>query len=233
MKIPEIIPQPVLNCPLFRGITAEEAQTLLHCLLARYAAFARGEILITQGSHPTEAGIVLTGQLEAVKLSYSGNRQVMARLNPADVFGDALISTRNHPSPVTVTAITDATVLFLGCENILGGCCQCCPAHGRLRQNLLSIIAEKFWALNQKLAYLAIHSLRGRIAAYLLDAAGGRTSFSIAYDRAGMADYLGADRSALSRELSRMKAEGLLDYYKNSFKLNLPALERCLADAEV
>ena len=34
-----------------------------------------------------------------------------------------------------------------------------------------------------------------------------------------MADYLGADRSALSAELSRMKKEGLIDYQKNSFRL--------------
>ncbi len=34
-----------------------------------------------------------------------------------------------------------------------------------------------------------------------------------------MADFLGVDRSALSRELSRLKDDGLIDYEKNTFKL--------------
>jgi len=36
-----------------------------------------------------------------------------------------------------------------------------------------------------------------------------------------MADYLNVDRSALSKELGKMKKDGLLDYYKNSFELKL------------
>ena len=42
---------------------------------------------------------------------------------------------------------------------------------------------------------------------------------TIPYNRLAMADYLGVDRSALSRELSKMKADGLIDYHKNTFIL--------------
>jgi CRP/FNR family transcriptional regulator, dissimilatory nitrate respiration regulator len=43
--------------------------------------------------------------------------------------------------------------------------------------------------------------------------------FSIPFDRQELADYLGVERSAMSAELSRMKADGLLDFHKNSFAL--------------
>ena len=42
---------------------------------------------------------------------------------------------------------------------------------------------------------------------------------TIPFDRASMATYLGADRSALSRELSRMQAEGILTYHRNRFQI--------------
>ena len=42
--------------------------------------------------------------------------------------------------------------------------------------------------------------------------------FKIPFSREQMAEYICADRSALSRELSRMKREGLIDYHKNMFK---------------
>lgn len=45
-------------------------------------------------------------------------------------------------------------------------------------------------------------------------------SFVIPFNRQEMADYLLVDRSALSNELSKMKAEGLIDFWKNQFTLN-------------
>ena len=47
----------------------------------------------------------------------------------------------------------------------------------------------------------------------------GQKTFQIPFDRAALAVYLGVNRTALSRELSAMQAEGLLEFYKNSFKL--------------
>ncbi len=43
--------------------------------------------------------------------------------------------------------------------------------------------------------------------------------FNLPFDRSDMAVYLGVNRSALSRELSLMKKEGIIDFYKNSFSL--------------
>ena len=43
--------------------------------------------------------------------------------------------------------------------------------------------------------------------------------FDIPYNRQQLADYLGVDRSALSSELSRMQKDGIISYYKNTFKL--------------
>ena len=65
-------------------------------------------------------------------------------------------------------------------------------------------------------------SLRGRISSYLSEQATINNSnlFSIPFNRQELADYLNVDRSALSNELSKMQSEGLLEFYKNSFKLN-------------
>ena len=48
--------------------------------------------------------------------------------------------------------------------------------------------------------------------------AGGRT-FNTSLSREDLAALLGANRSALSRELSRMQADGILSFYKSSFKI--------------
>ena len=68
---------------------------------------------------------------------------------------------------------------------------------------------------------LILKSLRSKLCAYLLGQAkaAGADTFSIPFSRAGLAEYLNCERSALCREISRMRAEGLIETYKNSFKI--------------
>ena len=49
----------------------------------------------------------------------------------------------------------------------------------------------------------------------------GSTKVMIPFDRQRLADYLNLDRSALSKELGKMKKNGLLDYHKNVFDLKI------------
>ena len=65
-------------------------------------------------------------------------------------------------------------------------------------------------------------AIRGRLVTYLSAQAleQGSSSFSIPFDRQQLADYLGVDRSALSKELGRMRDEGLLETRKNHFLLH-------------
>ena len=71
---------------------------------------------------------------------------------------------------------------------------------------------------------LVLKSLRAKVCAYLLSEAEqqGSLTFSIPFARIQLADYLNCDRSALSRELSLMQRDGLLDTYRSSFKLLQP-----------
>ena len=69
-----------------------------------------------------------------------------------------------------------------------------------------------------------LKSLRAKVCAYLLSEAEqhGSMTFTIPFSRIQLADYLNCDRSALSRELSLMQRDGLLDTYRSSFKLLEP-----------
>lgn len=47
----------------------------------------------------------------------------------------------------------------------------------------------------------------------------GRANFTIPFDRQGLADYLEVDRGGLSAEMSKLKREGVLDYYRSDLRL--------------
>jgi CRP-like cAMP-binding protein len=111
--------------------------------------------------------------------------------------------------------------MFLPVDQILGGCAACCPCHTQLRRNLLQEASEKFWALRQRLNYLSEPSLRARILLFLRDEQkkAGTALFTIPYNREKLAEFLAVNRSALSRELSRLQEDGVIEYYRNSFRL--------------
>ena len=76
-------------------------------------------------------------------------------------------------------------------------------------------------ALVEKLEVVSRSTIREKLLTYLsrqAEAAGSRT-FTIPMGRVALAEYLCTDRSAMTRELAHMKAEGLIDYDKRNFTL--------------
>ena len=202
-----------LTClPVFAGMTEKEIADQMIALRGQKSMEPKGRVLIREGEKTDRCGVLLSGHLQGQQINEDGNLSVITTLSPGMMFGEILIFS-DHPAPVTLTAVTDCRVLWLGPVDLS-------RADPKLIGNLLNIIGKEYWALHQKIRYCGIVSLRKRILSYLRDRE--KTpgeEFTVPFDRNGMAAYLNADRSALSRELSRMKADGLLDYHKNRFRL--------------
>ncbi len=220
---------PALLCAsLFAGLEPADVARFLKSARCRLDSFPRGTILLSQGDSVTAAGVLLSGKIKAYRLNRQGEENLQSVLEPGTMFGDMLMATDNGKSPVTVEAMEDARVLFVPFDSIMAA-----PGEfgDRLRINLLHELSARYWALNRKVRYLSERSLRGRIALFLLDAArdqGGLT-FTLNMTREAMASLLGVNRSALSRELSRMEKDGLLAVYRGSFRLmDREGLESCL-----
>ena len=194
---------------LFAGLSAAELSTLLSRLGGSVRSYGKGEALVLAGEPSRRVGIVLSGELEAYRPA------------PGGVFGDVLGGS-SLSSPVTVLAAAPCEVLLLPYERLLLS--DGSPAHQRVVQNLVRTISDKYFSLSRRIDLLVMKSLRAKVAAYLLSEAARAHSltFSIPFSRIQLADYLNCDRSALSRELSTMQKEGLIDTYRSSFKLLEP-----------
>ena len=198
---------------LFNGLTAEELQTLLSQLGAVVRSYGKGEAL--------RVGIVLNGELEAYRPGPQGTRIPITHMEPGGVFGDVLGGS-SRTSPVTVVASAPCEVLLIPYEQLLLS--DGSPAHQLALRNLVHTISDKYFSLSRRVDLLVLKSLRAKVCAYLLSESerAGSLTFSIPFSRIQLADYLNCDRSALSRELSQMQRDGLLDTYKSSFKLLKP-----------
>lgn len=86
---------------------------------------------------------------------------------------------------------------------------------------MLKILAQKNIFLNNKIEHLSKRTIRDKLLSYLKEESrkNNLKEFNISFNRSELADYLFIDRSAMSRELGRMKDDGLIEFNKNRFKL--------------
>ncbi len=217
------------TCLPFRDFTTEELKYVIKALNLSPVSFPKGSVIFSQGDIVTQAGVILEGTVIAESVSYSGERRIIQTHSAGALFGDVLMSSQSQPTPVSVIAREASVVVFLSFDAVAQNACD--PLCRRVLTNMLHGIADKFWELNRKIAYLSCKSLRGRTAMFLLDMQKRykSTTFHLPYNREELSDLLGANRSALSRELSRMQGEEIISYYKSSFKIeDVEKLKNCL-----
>ena len=205
---------------LLRGLTDPELDALLPTLCPRLRSYRKGEFLLLAGYAASEIGLILTGRITAAKTLPDGSTVTVTHMGPGGLFGDVLAGAGTK-SPVNVAAAEDCTVLYLPRERLLGPGDAPPALQWRVLRNLVETISQKYFSLDRRLELLMCRSLRVRISLWLLDEAvrQGSDTFTIPLTRAALAEYLGCDRSALSRELGRMQRDGLVETWHGSFKI--------------
>lgn len=208
------------NVKLFENV-GENLEAMLQCLGSEEKNYVKGEIIILTGNPVSSVGILLSGEIQIIQEDYLGNRSILTELKPGHIFGETFACAGVTESPVTVLATEDSTVLFIGVSRIITTCPSSCRFHNQLIENLLKILARKNMLLNGKNQLLSQRTIRDKVLSYLSLQAEkkGNLQFEIPFTRNELADFLCVDRSALSRVLSILKTEGVIDYKKKQFKL--------------
>lgn len=213
---------PVLkNCALFAQIDDRDIPGMLNCLGAVIKTVKKNQYIMTEGEPAFYVGILLAGSAHVVKQDFYGNRTIVASVEPGALFAESFACAGVAAMPVSVVAGEDSTVMLIPCQRITVGCANACAHHSQMIYNLLQIVAVKNLEFHQKLEITANRTTREKLLAYLQLQAKekGSNVFTIPYDRQGLADYLGVERSAMSAELGKLRADGVIDFSKSRFTL--------------
>jgi len=142
-------------------------------------------------------------------------------LGTSHIFGEIAAFAGNKVWSATVVAQTSCKIMFMTPEIILGTCKKQCISHRQLIGNMLNIVSKKAFSLNQKIHYLSMKSIREKLANYFLEQykIQGQTTFVIPMKRNELADFLNVTRPSLSREMCKMRDEGVIEFYRESIKI--------------
>ncbi len=209
------------RCDLFAGIAEADLGGMLACLGADTVTVRKGNAVFSEGEPARYVGIVLEGTVQIVQDDYYGNRSILAQAGPGELIGETFACAGVSSLPVSVIACEDSTILRIDCCRITRSCSSACEFHNRLILNLLQVVAAKNLSFHKKLEITSQRTTREKLMAYLLWQAKEHHSsaFTIPFDRQGLADYLGVERSAMSAELSKLRKDGIIDFDRSHFTI--------------
>lgn len=209
------------NIKLFNKLKEYEIDELLGFLQATTKVFKKNEIIINKETKLKNIIIVLVGCLDVYFQNTKGEEVLIEQIEAGDTFGLNLVCAGMKNSNFVVRAQKQTGILFLPFENVLVLHESVSEWQKLLLKNLFEYVAKENIETNKRLLILNQKTIRDKILFYLNNIAEEKenTVFEIPLSREEMAQYLCVDRCALSRELSNMQKEGILEYRKNEFAL--------------
>lgn len=211
----------IKNTVIFHGMSEDEIAAALEGLGATSKKYKKGSTILLSGFTTDKMGLVMEGSVIIENNDVWGNKTILSHVEKNQFFAETYALLSDEPMLVDVIANEDSEILFLKIGHLnLANIKKESWASDFIR-NLLTISAHKNLTLSGRSFHTSPKTIRGRVMSYLnsIYIRTGKTEFDIPFDRQQMADYLNLERTALSKELGRMKRAGLIEFDRNHFRL--------------
>ena len=200
--------------PLFDGISYESYQSMVKCFRIRTKSYRAGEVILAYGEGNGKlVGVVEEGQASLVRTDAGGNAVVLEQLGPGGVFGETVAFSGACGDSMMVVCDRDCRVEFIDYDQITRRCENACLHHSQLVQNMLRLISDKALALGERVEVLSQRSIRDKLLCYfsIQAAKQGSDHFSLPFSLSRLAEYISTDRSAMMREIKKMRLDGVAE----------------------
>jgi len=224
--------QTLAKVQIFSGLTGPEVAFLAKRAARRH--FSPGETVFSEGERCAGLYVVESGHVRIFKSSASGREQVLSIDGPGSSVAELPVFDGGN-YPASVTAVDDATLLFVSKQDFQA----LCMAHPKVALKVLSVVGARLRRLVGIIEELSFTTVRHRLASFLLHLArteGKRTvdgvEVILPVSNQELASQLGTVRELVSRNLSRLQSEGLVKIDRRSVIIHDPrALEAELRSA--
>lgn len=197
---------------VFDSIKTEELERMVTCFHGQIQSFPVQKKLISYSSDSKTIGVILHGEADLIKYDYDGYRNIIEHLSDQDIFGNILLPFSDDQE-IEIVASTDCRVLFFTYDHLIKRCGNACDCHSQLVNNVLQILSLKTRQLHTRIDVLSQRSIRNKLLTYFhrLASQNGSDSFTLPFTLGSMADYLFIDRSAMLREMKKLRDEHIID----------------------
>ena len=219
--------------PIFSGLTEGELAFLLQRAIPR--RYAAGEIVFGEGEPCLGMYVVESGHIRIFKSSSGGREHVLSVDGPGSSVAELPVFDGGS-YPASAAAVDDATLLFVSKQDFHA----LCLAHPEVTLKVLRVVGARLRRLVGIIEELSFTTVRHRLASFLLRLAqkeGKRAEEGIQValpaSNQELASQIGTVRELVSRNLSRLQAEGMVQLDgRHVLILDLKALEEASQASE-
>jgi len=197
---------------LFENVSAESIEKMVPCFDMKKRSFSEKDIISTTEGAKQYVCLLLDGAVSVSRISIDGSLDLLEYLEGGGVFGDAFAFSNREDEFITVCE-KNCSVLFIEKNQITKRCSNACQHHTQVVENMLQLMGNKVVHLTEKVDILSHRSIRGKLMSYfrIQSTKQDNLTFELPFSLLKLANYLCIDRSAMMRELKKMKDEEMIE----------------------
>ncbi len=195
---------------LFSSFKKEELIRIFNSSDIKIKEYGKDQIIHLQNEMCRTMDIILSGQVSVQNIDEEGNILTINVFSARDILGANLLFSGKNYYPMTVVAVSKVTIAHIQTELIL----ELCQGNVDFMVGLMKTISDRTIILTDKINTISLKSIRKCIIdflkyEYLLQ---NSKVIKLNISKKDLAERLGIQRTSLSRELNKMRKEGLLEY---------------------
>jgi CRP/FNR family transcriptional regulator len=200
---------------LFSGLSGHYIEKLLK--IAKEKEFNKNELIFSEGDNGDGFYINVEGRVKIFKLSLEGKEQILHIFDPGEPYGEVPVFS-GKTFPANAEAISKCRSLFFPRKSIV----NLISKNPSIALNILAVLSLRLRQFTVQVENLSLKEVPGRLAAHLLMLSIEQEKTDIIHlsiSKTQLASLLGTIPETLSRILSKMAGQGLIDVQGRKIKL--------------
>ena len=179
-------------------------------------AYRKGEAVVWEADDCKALYFVSSGAVEIYRTAVDGREHTLGVIMPGQVLNVVPVLREEAKNPANARCIRDTILLILGREDAR----RLMGHYPELAIALAEAMADRLQQMTRKAGALALHTVRQRLAAFLIaEADQDDKAPHIFWTRDDMARQIGTVRDVIGRNLRDMETEGVLRREKGNIIL--------------
>jgi len=213
---------------LFTSLDTDQLMQVMKLIV--HKEYKKGELLLYEGEVRNDLVVINKGQVKAFRNTVDGKEQILYIFSEGDFFGEKNLL-RDQASNYAVEALEETHVCIIhkgDFQNLV-------KQYPDIGLKVMEVLCQRLDRLENTVENMGTRTVSARISSVLLEFAekfGKESPQGIIIDlplsREGIANYIGLTRETVSRKMSSMQDEGLIEMIGNKkvLLLDKAALEK-------
>ena len=202
---------------LTKFLSDEDILTNLESGKFKVTSYKKSSVVHFDGETCNKLEIILSGKVVVDRIGESGNLLTISEFYNDDILGGNLLFSKNPCYPMTVLTQLPTDILEIDRETLFELFCN----NPIFLRTYLELTSDRAFILGDKIKHYINKTIRESIMSYLNYESKKQNSNHIKLNttKKALAEKIGVQRTSLSRELAKMREDGLILFDTDSITL--------------